>query len=117
MRKSPSFPSNRSPKNAGTIYFSFGGRFGVSQKSSEKTPSADFLAEFFHQIKERQQIEREDSLQAVRRRMRRFEVFLYERAKNVEHLKKLIVKIKKFKQMAENVRNLGQPNGISFRQI
>jgi hypothetical protein len=116
VRKSPSFPSNRSPKNAGTIYFNFGGWFGVSQKSSENALRRLFGG-FFHQLKERQQIEREDSLQAVRRRMRRFEVFLYERAKNVEHLKKLIVKIKKFKQMAENVRNLGQSNGISFRQI
>ncbi len=50
-----SFPTNRSPKNAGKMHF--GG--------------------FFHQIKVRRQIGRKDSIQAVCRRMRRLERFLY----------------------------------------
>ncbi len=45
MRKPPSFPSDCSPKNAGTILFVFGGRFGVSQTGSE-----DALLFVYHNI-------------------------------------------------------------------
>jgi hypothetical protein len=45
---------------------------------------AQHFGGFFHQIKERQQIGREDSIQAVCRRMRRLEGFLYEAGTNSE---------------------------------
>jgi hypothetical protein len=61
----------------------FGGRFGVSETCWENglriTPT-----DFFHQIRELQQIRRDDSIQAVCRRMRLLVGFLYEAAKNFE---------------------------------
>jgi hypothetical protein len=61
----------------------FGGRFGVPQKGSEDglCNVQHFAGGLFHQIKVRQQIGREDSIQAVR--MRRLEGFLYEAATNL----------------------------------
>jgi hypothetical protein len=61
-RKLPSLPSNRSPKNTGTVHFMFGGRFGVLQTGSEEGLRR-FLADFLQPIKVRQQIGREDSLE------------------------------------------------------
>jgi hypothetical protein len=60
--KLPSFSSNRSPKNAGTVHFMFGGRFGVLQTGSEDG-LCRFLADCLQQIKVRQQIGRDDSLE------------------------------------------------------
>jgi hypothetical protein len=51
-----SFSPNGAPKNEGTIDFTFGGRFGVSQRAWKAACAA--LWWFFHQIKVRQQIER-----------------------------------------------------------
>jgi hypothetical protein len=46
VRKPASFPANRSPKNAGTKLFMFGGRFGGSLKGS-KNGLRGPLAKFF----------------------------------------------------------------------
>jgi hypothetical protein len=69
-------PSNRSPKNAGTIHFMFGGRFGVSLTGADNGLRSIFLADFFIK-KAHQQIGRKDSIQAVCKRMRRVDGILY----------------------------------------
>jgi hypothetical protein len=55
VRMQPSFASNRSPKNAGTMSFLFGGQFYVSKTGSEDGLRST-LVDFFHKIKVRQQI-------------------------------------------------------------
>jgi hypothetical protein len=57
------------------MHFMLGGRFGVTKRGTEDDLHAQ-------QIKTRQQIGMEDSVQAVCRRMRRLEGFLDEAAKN-----------------------------------
>jgi hypothetical protein len=61
----------------------------VSPKWAWKT-ACTALRRTFHQIKVRQQIGREDGIQAVCRRMRKLEgfYFLYEAAKNFNSFKK-----------------------------
>jgi hypothetical protein len=63
----------------------FRGRFGVPQPERlgrRLVHCASLWGGLFHQIKVRQQIGREDSIQTVR--MRRVEGFLYEATKNFE---------------------------------
>ncbi len=61
------FSTNRSLKNAGTIHFMFGGRFGVSQTGTE----AQNFGGFFHQIKVHQKIIGRVSIQPIFRESRR----------------------------------------------
>ncbi len=72
--KMPSFAT----KNAGTIDIGLEDRLG--------SRLALHFGGFFNQIKRRQKLEREDSIQAVFRRMRRLEGFLYQVAKNFDLL-------------------------------
>jgi hypothetical protein len=86
----------------------------VTLKTCSEEVLRSNLADFFHQIKVRQQIGREDSIQAVRRRMRRLEEFFYEVATNFE----LFIKFQKSK--FENLKHIAVnvlSNGITFRLI
>jgi hypothetical protein len=50
VSKAPYFSTNRYPKNAETIHFMFGGRFGGSQMGAEQTAEYGLrktLADFF----------------------------------------------------------------------
>jgi hypothetical protein len=85
--KPPSFPTNRSPKNAETIHFYFEGGL-----MSFKTGSKDSLRSTFfikYNLYKYASLVRKDSTQAVCRRMRRLNRFLYLGAKNFEHFLKI----------------------------
>jgi hypothetical protein len=66
--KSPSFSTHRTPKNARTVLFSSKDSLGFPKWVRKTTCIA--LGRFFHQIIVRQQMGREDSIQAVFRRIK-----------------------------------------------
>ncbi len=108
VRKPPSFLQNSNKKCGNYILCLEGGLVSL------KTCSEEGLADFYHQIKVLQQIRREDSIQAVRRRMRRLEEFLYEVATNFElSIKFQKSKFENLKHTAVNVLS----NGITFRLL
>jgi hypothetical protein len=72
--------------------------FEEFQHPAIQTKIVQHLGEFFRQIIVRQPIGRQDSIQAVSRKMRRLEVFLYLAAQNLELFSKIQgqnIKIKK----------------------
>jgi hypothetical protein len=71
MYKPPSFPPNRSPKNAGTKHFMLGGKFGVIQTGADNGLRST-LADFY-QIKVRQPVGRKDSILAVCQKISRLD--------------------------------------------
>jgi hypothetical protein len=75
-------------KNAGNILF-----FGLQLENKEfhhsaiQTKIEENFGGFFHQMKVRQPIGRQDSMQTVNRTSRRLDSFLHEAAQNFELLK------------------------------
>jgi len=114
--KPSSFPPNRSPKTAGTKHFMFGGRFGVSQTGAVTGCAA--LWRIFSSRKElREPIGRKDSIQAVCRRMRRLDGFLYEAEKKLWTLyKNSRSKLKNLKPIVVDVLSQTYPMvSLSYR--
>jgi hypothetical protein len=66
--------------------------FEEFQHPALQTKIVHHFGGFFHQIKERQPIGRKDSIQAVCRRMRRLEAFLYLEVQNLELFSKILDK-------------------------
>jgi hypothetical protein len=63
--------------------------FEEFQHHAIQTKMVQHFGGFFHQIKVRHPIRRKDSIQAVCRRMRRLEAFLYGSAQNFELFSKI----------------------------
>jgi hypothetical protein len=63
--------------------------FEVFQHPVIQTKMVQHFGEIFYQIKVRKPIGRKDSIQAVCRRMRRYEAFLYLRTQNFELFSKI----------------------------
>jgi hypothetical protein len=95
-------PPNRAPKMRERHKLFFGLRL-VSKEFQHlaiQTKIEQHFAGFFHQIKVRQQIGRQDSMQTVIRTSRRFDSFLHEATlKSFQIFKSEIKKIKKLKQL------------------
>ncbi len=103
LHKPHSFSTNRSPKNAGTKHFMFGGRFGASKTGAEYGLHST-LADFFHHIK---------VCQWKRR------IILYLAAQNFIYFskKKFKINIKKFKNIQWLTSILGLSNSTTLRPI
>jgi hypothetical protein len=84
--KPRSFPPNRAPKMRERHQLFFGLRLVSTefQHPANKTKIEQHFGRFFHQIKVRQPIGRQDSIQTMIRTSRRFNSFLHEAAQNFE---------------------------------
>ncbi len=89
--KPPSFSTNRSPKNAGTIPFMFRERFGVFHRFGRRL--AQHFGGFFQQINKRMDIERKVSTLADLQRTMRLEVFCIKQLWTLISFSKLMIKI------------------------
>jgi hypothetical protein len=89
--KPRSFPQNHPPKMRERHQLFFGLRLVSKefQHPAIQTKIEQHFGRFFHQIKMRQPIERQVSMQTVIRTRRRLDSFLYEAAKNFKVFSKI----------------------------
>jgi hypothetical protein len=86
MLKPQSFPPNRAPKMREKFQLFFGLRLVSKefQHPALQTKKEQHVGRFFHQIKVRQLIGRQESMETVIRTSRRLSSFLHEAAQNFE---------------------------------